>query len=211
MAPRKDPIPKKMSGSLVIFKPTNTSLIEQDPNHVDSFKHMGCWRFFQKLQGHHLEVSRDFVQNYKSGKTKFGPLEIHVIEDMIAEVIDIPRTREQWFKEKRIEKEDWCQDMLRPEHRGVDLVKGVPRKWIIEEYDKLLFIIQRFFTCEGRYNWVLQYHFKLLLHFTSKKEIDLPFFLFMSLQRMISFAQRKPDKLQKSIFHHGLIKLIVLE
>jgi hypothetical protein len=28
---------------------------------------------------------------------------------------------------------------------------------------------------------------------------------------MISFAQRKPDKLQKSIFHHALINLIVLE
>jgi hypothetical protein len=57
----------------------------------------------------------------------------------------------------------------------------------------------------------LQYHFKLLLHFTGKKEIDLSFFLFKSLQRMISFAQRKPEKLQKSIFHHALIKLIVLE
>jgi len=101
--------------------------------------------------------------------------------------------------------------MLRLEHRGVDLVRGVPRKWLIEDYDKLLFIIQRFFTCEGRYSWVLQYHFKILLHFTIKKEIELSFFLFKSLQRMISFAQRKPKKLQKSIFHHALIKLIVLE
>jgi hypothetical protein len=33
----------------------------------------------------------------------------------------------------------------------------------------------------------------------------------MSLQRMIVLAQRKPDKLQKSIFHHALIKLIVTE
>jgi len=43
------------------------------------------------------------------------------------------------------------------------------------------------------------------------KEIDLSFFLFKSLQRMISFVERKPDKLQKSIFHHALIKIIVLE
>jgi hypothetical protein len=57
----------------------------------------------------------------------------------------------------------------------------------------------------------LQYHFKFLLHFTGNKEIDLSFFLFQSLQRMISFAQRKPEKLQKSIFHHALIKLIDLE
>jgi hypothetical protein len=211
MAPRKDPIPRKRSGSVVRFEPTDTTLIEQNPNHVDSFKRMGCWRFCHKLEGYHLEVSRDFVQNYKDGKTQVGPLEIHLTVDLIAEVTEIPRTGELWFKARRLEKEDWCQDMLKPEHRGADLVKGVPRKWLLEEYDKLLFIIQIFFTCEGRYNWILQYHFKLLLHFTGKKEIDLPYFLFMSLQRMISFAQRNPDKLQKSIFHHALIKLIVIE
>jgi hypothetical protein len=72
--------------------------------------------------------------------------------------------------------------MLKNEHRGADYVKGVTRKWLLEEYGKLLFIIQIFFTYEGRYNWVLQYHFKILLHFTGKKEIDLPYFLFMSLK-----------------------------
>ena len=101
--------------------------------------------------------------------------------------------------------------MLKPEFKESNLTKGVPRIWLLEEYDRLLFIIQIFFTCEGRYSWVLQCHFKLLLHFTGKKEIDLPFFLFMSLQRMISKAQRKPEKLEKSIFHHALIKLIVME
>jgi hypothetical protein len=131
--------------------------------------------------------------------------------DLIAEVTEIPRIGELWFKSRRLEKEYWCQYMLKTEHRGDDLVKGVPRKWLLEEYDKLLFIIQRFFTCEGRYNCILKYHFKLLLHFTGKKEIDLPYFLFMSLQRMISFSQRNPGKLQKSIFHHALFKLIVIE
>jgi hypothetical protein len=105
MGPRKDPIPRRSSGSLVRFEPIDTSLIEQYINHVDSFKHLGCWRFCQKLQGYHLEVSRDFVQNYMDGKTKIGPLEINVIADMIVEVTEIPRTREQWFKAKKFEKE----------------------------------------------------------------------------------------------------------
>jgi hypothetical protein len=211
MAPRKDPIPRKRSGFVVRFKPTDTTLIEQNPNHVDSFKHMGYWRFCDKLEVHHLEVSRDFVQNYKNVKTQVGPLEIHLIVDLIAEVTEIPRIGQLWFKARKLEKEGLCEDMLKPEHRGDDLVKGVPRKWLIEEYDKLLFIIHIFFTCEGRYRWVLQYHFKLLFHFTGKKEINLPYFLFMSLQRMISFAQRKLDKIQNFIFHHALIKLIVIE
>jgi hypothetical protein len=74
MAPRKDAIPRKRSTSMVRFEPTYTSLIEKDMNHVDSFKRLGCWRFWKKLQGYHLEVSRDFVQNYRDGKTKIGPL-----------------------------------------------------------------------------------------------------------------------------------------
>jgi hypothetical protein len=63
-------------------------------NHVDSFKCLVCWRFFQKLQGYHLEVSRDFVQNYRDGKTKIGPLEIHVTSYLIVEVKEIPRIGE---------------------------------------------------------------------------------------------------------------------
>ena len=136
------------------------------------------------------------MQNDKNGKTKVGPLEIHLTVDLIVEVTEIPRTGELWFKARKLEKEDWCQDMLRPEHRVDDLVRGVPRKWLIEEYDKLHFIIQRFFTYEGRYNWVLQYHFKIPLHFVGKKEIDLPYFLFMSLQRMILFHNEKLIRLK---------------
>jgi hypothetical protein len=158
-----------------------------------------------------LEVSHDFVKNYREGKTQVGPMEINLIVDLIAEVTEIPMTGEQWFKARKMEKEGWCQDMLKPEHKGANLVKGIPRQWLLEAYDKLLLIIQRYFTCEGRYNKVLQYHFKLLLHFTGKKEIDLAYFLFMSLQRMILLAQKKPDKLEKAIFHHALIKLIVTE
>ena len=61
MDPRKDPIPRKRSGSLVRFEPTETTLIEKDANHVESFKHMGCWIFCNKLEGNHLEVYSDFL------------------------------------------------------------------------------------------------------------------------------------------------------
>jgi hypothetical protein len=105
MAP-KDATPRRRSGSLYIFEPTDTSLIEKNPDHLDSFKHLGCLRYCQKLDGHHLEVSRDFVKNYKDGKTQVGPMEINLTVDLIAEVTEIPRTGEIWFKEKKLEKED---------------------------------------------------------------------------------------------------------
>ena len=58
---------------------------------------------------------------------------------------------------------------------------------------------------------VYQYHFKLLLHFTGKKAIDLPFYLFRSLSKMADKVQARPQNNDTDVFHHGLIKLLVLE
>jgi hypothetical protein len=49
---------------------------------------------------------KGFLHNYMDVKTKIGPLEIHVTPDMIVEVTEIPGIGEQWFKAKKIEKED---------------------------------------------------------------------------------------------------------
>jgi hypothetical protein len=103
MAPSKYPIPRKRSGSMVIFEPIDATVIEQNPNHVDSFKCMGCWRFCHKLKGYHMEVSKDFVHNYRNGKTQVGPLEIHLKLDLNAKVIEIPRIGELWFKANKLE------------------------------------------------------------------------------------------------------------
>jgi hypothetical protein len=75
-----------------------------DPDHLDAFKRLGCPRFFKKLDGHHLEVIREFVRNFKEGKTQVGPMEINLTVDLIAEVTEIPRTDELWFKARKMEK-----------------------------------------------------------------------------------------------------------
>ena len=54
------------------------------------------------------------------------------------------------------------------------------------------------------------YHFKLLLHFTGKISLDLPFYLFRSLGKMCEKVQLKKEACETSMFHHGLVKLIVL-
>ena len=54
------------------------------------------------------------------------------------------------------------------------------------------------------------YHFKLLLHFTRMISLDFPFFLFQSLAKMADKVQMKAQYCETSLFHHGLVKLIVL-
>lgn len=50
-----------------------------------------------------------------------------------------------------------------------------------------------------------------MLHFTGKALIDIPFYLFRSLTKMCDKIQLKKDGCETSIFHHGLIKLLVLD
>jgi len=72
-------------------------------------------------------------------------------------------------------------------------------------------VIQKYFSCEGIFDMVYQYHFRLLLHLIGKKPLDIPFYLFKSLGKMENNVQAKLDTRNRYIFHHGVIKLLVVE
>jgi len=65
--------------------------------------------------------------------------------------------------------------------------------------------------CEGRYVRNMIYHFRLLLHFSGEKPLNMPYYLLKILTKMASKVHAKHQKASNSLFHHGLIKLIVLE
>lgn len=54
------------------------------------------------------------------------------------------------------------------------------------------------------------YYFKLLLQVTGEIYLDLPFYLFRSLGKMCNKVQLKKEACDTSLFHHGLVKLIIL-
>jgi hypothetical protein len=70
-------------------------------------------------------------------------------------------------------------------------------------------VVQNFVTCEGRYGITLLYHMRFLLHFHGDQPLNLPFFLLKSLTKMESKVQHHPANLANSLFHHGLIKILV--
>jgi hypothetical protein len=72
-------------------------------------------------------------------------------------------------------------------------------------------VIQRYFICEGRFNMVYEYHIILLLHFTGKEAMNLPFCLFRSIGKISNKVQAKSKQLDTSVFHSGLIKMLVME
>ena len=72
-------------------------------------------------------------------------------------------------------------------------------------------IIMKNFSCEGRFSRVYCYHIRLLIHFTKVKMLNIPYYIFRSVEKMAYFAKKIEHKDQmKSLFHHSLIKIIVL-
>jgi hypothetical protein len=100
---------------------------------------------------------------------------------------------------------------LKPEFRNIDFGATIPREILLENHSNLLRVIQRFFTCEGRFTRVYQYHIRLLMHFTGRKPLNLPYYLFRSLGKMVDRVQVRKDQGEPSLFHFSLIKLLVLE
>ena len=71
-------------------------------------------------------------------------------------------------------------------------------------------MVQNYITCEGRYDRILKFHLRLLMHLNGSLKLNLPFYLLKSLQRMVSWVQTHPQHTARSIYHQGLIKLLAI-
>ena len=68
-----------------------------------------------------------------------------------------------------------------------------------------------YITFEGIYNRVMIYHFKVMKNFTGRNPLNLPFYLTKILTKMAHQVRAEPTKIAGRLYHHGLIKLIVLQ
>jgi hypothetical protein len=73
----------------------------------------------------------------------------------------------------------------------------------------MLISLHNFLTCEGRYGVTFLYHLRLLLHFEDGLQINFPYFLWMSLGKMVRGVRSSSKKPETSLYHHGIIKLLV--
>jgi len=198
-----------ISGQCLRAKPEGLDVLMRNKEVEHAFKQVSCWRFSEKLKGGHVEVTKDFSFNFTSLNSRVGVLEIPISLEVTSIVTKIPRGQEIWFKNLKFEMAP-CQEFFKQEFIGSDLTKSVLRSYVKNSYANLLTCIQKYFTCDGRYHKVYSYHFKLLLHFTRKISLDLPFYMFHSLGKMYDKVQLKKEACESSLLHHGLIKLIVL-
>jgi hypothetical protein len=83
----------------------------------------------------------------------------------------------------------------------------MPISTLKPRWHDLLIMVKTFMTCEVRYGLVFLYHLRLLMNFMGYP-LNMPFYFRCSLYKM---AMRfKCEKADSNLFHHGLIRLIVI-
>jgi hypothetical protein len=137
-------------------------------------------------------------------------LEFEVTKTSISSATGIPISGEKWFK-AMVLSSPFVKDLFNPEYWANELSKSMPRNQLTEQFDRILKIIQRYFTCEGRFNTLYHYHIRLLLHFTSNIEMDVPYYLLISIGKMLDRVQSKSKDVDSSLFHSRLIRMLVSE
>lgn len=108
-------------------------------------------------------MKKKFVLHFSDLSTKVVMLNLQASSKVIALVTEIPSGQETWFKNFRFDMER-CKMFLKPQFLETNLTKAIPNDYMKDSYTNLLFNIQHYFTCEGRYQKVYSYHFKLILY-----------------------------------------------
>ena len=87
--------------------------------------------------------------------------------------------------------------------------KGIIVTTIKNKWRNLLLIIQNFITYEGICGNMFFYHVCFMMHFLEGNEINFPYFLLQSLKKMANSTQKKIRFIENTIYHHGLIQMLI--
>ena len=79
-------------------KPSDMSWFQAFPVCARLFLEVGWLNYFEKIDGHHTEVSYKFAQGLDNDIVTFDTLKIELTRELIAEAIGIPGEGEYWFK-----------------------------------------------------------------------------------------------------------------
>ena len=168
------------------------------------------WHFFlTNLQGHDDVVSLQFTLGFDGHTAKVGSLEFKVMEESIAQATGLPRTGDCWFKNFRLLRKDYDY-VFKPKFLAVKGENDFSKLWVREEFLNSLVIITKLITCEGRFSTLKACHFFLLAHFEFGKLLNFPFYFWKSLGKMASQVRKNLENLTHSLYHHGIIKILIL-
>ena len=131
-----------------------------------------------------------------------------VNEEVIAQAIGVPFDGEKWFKQQSFESD--YSKFIFPGFENLDWKNGIHITKLKPMWKTPLEMIQNYITCEGHYDRVLRCHLHFLMHLSGDKKLNLPYYLFKSMQKMIARIHSHREHIVRSLFHQGLIKLLIV-
>jgi len=179
-------------GKITREKPTNLRELQASPLVVSCFRHLGCCEFcelVERVQFHH-ELARLFVAHLQNNEVTLARVTFTVSPSIFSDATRIPNVGEKWYKAQDLD-EHYYEPYIKPQHRS-QVKRLFPFKFLENRYVPLMRIIIKYFTCEGRFSRLYNYHIRLLMHFTRVKMLNLPYFLFRNIDKMAYLVQKKP-------------------
>ena len=137
------------------------------------FQRAGWFKYFEKINGFHPEVSYGFSQGLDKDMVLFNTLKIKLTREMIDEATNIVDEGEFWFKKVPFTFNP--KDFLLPEVKA-DWGKGVHVHNFKPKWREPIRILQIYVTYEGRFAYVFKYHIIFLQHLNLESQMNLPFF-----------------------------------
>jgi hypothetical protein len=192
---------------VVRIEPNGIQALLSHDDAIDDLKAHGWDIFLRKFDGYNLAVAQAFAQTFDGFRAKVGDVQLEVTEDFIAQATGLPQEGEKWFKNAKMEDVPWSLFMVSRE--STCCPKGIPINLLKPRWHNLILILKQFITCEGRYGLVFLYHIRLLMLFIGF-ELNMSFYLLMSLYKMSKHFKRQSMNSLSSLFHHGLIKILLL-
>jgi len=161
-----------MGGRSVHQEPTLIQVIEQARTILH---HLGWTYYFNWLQGYDMNTMLELFQNLQGGVSVVRDIPIMVTEEIVAEVTCLPNTCIQWIGKYTTLKET-LESFVDPGEELDKKGKGLNPSALSDPWREMDGVIQRYITCDGRYDVVRECHLKLLATLKQRLVINLQFF-----------------------------------
>ena len=185
--------PKKVNkgGFHKRFELVTTQEINDSPSVLFNFHEVGSLDFFQKFQEvtNYPPLTQLFALRLQGKHVHLAGLDFKITPRVVSKATKIPYIGEKWFKQAYLDLNHY-KPFLKPDHQ--DACQAIfPFSHLLTSYAPLMRFIMKYFTCEGRFSRVYAYHIRFLMHFTRTQLLNLPFFLYRSIDKMASTIQKK--------------------
>lgn len=113
------------------------------PITVTSFKHMGCFEFFEKVERthHHFELARQFIINLYDNQATLVSITFTISSAIISATTGIPDVGEKWFKQVDL---DYCyyDPYHKPSHKN-ERRRIFPFSYLLDRFVPMMKIIMK--------------------------------------------------------------------